>query len=244
MSRRPERPVAVVTGANRGLGLEICRQLALRDHRVVLTGRDGGLVAEAVELLLGEGLEVDHHCVDVTAPDQVDELGAALRHRYGGADVLVNNGAIVPDAGEPFDLSTCSILVAELSTLRAGMETNAYGALLMAQALVPGMRERGWGRVVNVSSGMGAMHQMGLGWPGYRLSKVALNALTVILADECRGRGVLVNAMDPGRIQTRLGGDDAPRTAAQGADTVTWLATLPEDGPTSGFFFDRRPIPW
>ncbi len=242
MSR--ERPVAVVTGANRGLGLEICRQLARREHTVVLTGRERGLVDEASGRLAAEGLTVEAEQLDVTELSQVDRLAALLDERHGGADVLVNNGAIVPDAGEPFDLRTCSIFDAELETLRAGVETNAYGALLMARALVPGMRSRGWGRVVNVSSGMGAMSQMGLGWPGYRLSKVALNALTVILADECRGSGVLVNAMDPGRIQTRLGGDDAPRTVAEGADTVVWLATLPDDGPTARFFFDRQSIPW
>lgn len=244
MTGRPERPVALVTGGNRGLGFEVCRQLAGRGFRVVLGARDAALGCRAARALGDEGLDVGFLLLDVTRQDQVDSLPASLQAGWGGVDVLVNNAGIVPDPGDPFDVRTCSVLQAPVERMREGMETNTWGPLRLCRALVPAMLERGWGRVVNVSSGMGAMHQMGLGWPAYRLSKAALDALTIVLADECRGRGVLVNAMDPGHIRTRLGGDDAPRSAEQGADTATWLATLPDDGPTGGMFFDRARIPW
>jgi NAD(P)-dependent dehydrogenase (short-subunit alcohol dehydrogenase family) len=113
---------------------------------------------------------------------------------------------------------------------------------MVSQALVPLMQ--GSGRVVDVSSGMGQLAEMNGGYPGYRLSKAALNALTRILADELKGTGVKVNSVCPGWVRTDMGGADAPRTPEQGAETIVWLATLPDDGPTGGFFRDRQPIPW
>ena len=126
--------------------------------------------------------------------------------------------------------------------VRRTFETNTLGPLMVSQALIPLMQ--GSGRVVNVSSGMGQLAEMNGGYPGYRLSKAALNALTRILADELKGTGVKVNSVCPGWVRTDMGGADAPRTPKQGAETIVWLATLPDDGPTGGFFRDKQPIPW
>jgi NAD(P)-dependent dehydrogenase (short-subunit alcohol dehydrogenase family) len=160
-----------------------------------------------------------------------------LEREFGGADVLVNNAAILLDEeGDVLRISPASF--------RASFETNVMGALHLCQALVPGMRARRYGRVVNVSSGAGQLEGMGGYAPAYSLSKAALNALTRLVAHAGRDRNVLVNAVDPGWVRTDMGGSSAPRSVAQGADTIVWCATLPDGGPTGGFFHDRRPVPW
>jgi len=136
------------------------------------------------------------------------------------------------------------VLDSKLVTWRDTLETNLIGPLLLAQALVPLLKRNGYGRIVNVSSGQGQLSDMGVGTPAYRVSKTALNALTRTLAAELKGSGILVNSMCPGWVRTDMGGAGAPRTVEQGADTAVWLATLPDDGPSGGFFRDRRPIPW
>lgn len=234
-----ERRVAVVTGANRGIGFEICRQLARRgDIRVILTSRDPAKGREAAGRLAQEGLEVDCHRLDVTEAKSVAALVAFLEARHGRADILVNNAGVLLDPrGSRF-------LDSRPETYRATLETNFFGPLLLCQALLPFMKRRRYGRIVNVSSGMGQLSGMGAGSPAYRVSKAALNALTCLLAAELAGSGILVNSMCPGWVRTDMGGAGAPRSLEQGADTAVWLATLPEDGPSGGFFRDRTPIPW
>jgi NAD(P)-dependent dehydrogenase (short-subunit alcohol dehydrogenase family) len=240
--------VAVVTGANRGLGLETCRQLAARGLTVVLTSRDADKGEQAAERLRSEGLSVRAHNLDVTQPEQVSELARFVEHEHGRVDVLVNNAGVALDPSDegPSDGGTnaASVLKARLSVLRATMETNVYGPLLLCQALVPLMRSNGYGRIVNVSSGMGQLSEMNGRWPAYRFSKVSLNALTRILADELAGTNILVNSVCPGWVRTDMGGPGATRSVQQGADTIVWLATLPDGSPSGGFFRDRKPIPW
>lgn len=239
----PGQRVAIVTGANRGLGLETCRQLAVRGLTVVLASRDAGKGEQAAERLKNEGLQVRAHVLDVTRPEQVSELARFVQHELGRLDVLVNNAGVALD---PSDGGTdaASVLKARLPVLRATMETNVYGPLLLCQALVPLMRANGYGRIVNVSSGMGQLSEMNGRWPAYRISKVSLNALTRILADELQGTNILVNSVCPGWVRTDMGGPGATRSVQQGADTIVWLATLPDGGPSGGFFRDRKPIPW
>lgn len=231
--------VAVVTGGNRGIGFETCRQLAKKDITVILTSRDEAKGKAAVEKLQTEGLDVIAYRLDVTSSDG-DRLAQFIRDRFGRLDILVNNAGVLLD----YDESDGSVFNLKISTLQTTLETNTFGPLLLCQALVPLMKEHNYGRVVNVSSGAGQLHDMGTGYPSYRISKTALNAVTRIVANELKGTNILVNAVCPGWVKTDMGGENATRTTEQGADTIVWLATLPDDGPTSGFFRDRQPIDW
>jgi NAD(P)-dependent dehydrogenase (short-subunit alcohol dehydrogenase family) len=232
-----EPRVAVVTGANRGIGLEICRQLAQRGIHTVLTSRDEAKGQVAHQELAEEGLDVGYHQLDVTDPESIQRLATTIEQEYGRLDILVNNAGIAIDDGT-------GALHTDLDTLRQTMETNLYGPLRLCQALVPLMRRQKVGRIVNISSAMGQLSTMGSEAPSYRMSKTALNALTRILAAYLQGTGILVNSMCPGWVRTDMGGRSASRSVEQGADTAVWLATLPDDGPTGGFFRDRKPIPW
>jgi NAD(P)-dependent dehydrogenase (short-subunit alcohol dehydrogenase family) len=229
--------IALVTGANRGIGFEIARQLARSGLQVVLASRTLTKGKAAVKLLAEEGLSAQSVRLDVTDPVQIKGLARDLR-ASGGLDVLINNAGVLldPRGGRFLD--------SRPATYERTLATNLLGPLLLAQALLPLMIERGYGRIVNMSSGLGQLDEMGSGTPAYRISKTALNALTRILASDTRGTGVLVNSMCPGWVRTEMGGPEAPRTVAQGADTAVWLATLPGDGPSGGFFRDRKPIAW
>ncbi len=230
--------LAVVTGANRGIGFEIARQLGRGGMQVVLAARDEAKGQLAVSRLRREGLDVNCLRLDVADPAAVQRLAGVLARDFGGVDVLVNNAGIM------IDPKGSRVLDSKLETWRATLETNFFGPLMLSQALVPLMLARGGGRIVNLSSGMGQLADMGPGSPAYRVSKAALNALTRTLAAELKGKNVLVNAMCPGWVRTDMGGPEATRSVEQGADTAVWLATLPDDGPSGGFFRDRQPIPW
>jgi NAD(P)-dependent dehydrogenase (short-subunit alcohol dehydrogenase family) len=217
---------ALVTGANRGLGLETVRELGQLGYRVIATGRDLAKAEQAAAALRGEGLDVTAFELDVSS-----DASAARLSELGPVDALVNNAGIAGSGTETADL------------LEA-FETNTLGAYRTIKALSPGMRERGYGRIVNVSSGMGQLSDMGGGHPAYRLSKVALNALTRIFANELAGTGVLVNSVCPGWVRTDMGGPNASRSLEEGAETIVWAATLPDGGPSGGFFRNKQPIPW
>jgi len=244
MKNRMDNPrkIAVVTGGNRGIGLETCRQLARRGMKVILASRDEAKGRAAAQRLRDEGLEVDSARLDVADDASVRQFAAFVRKEYGRIDVLVNNAGIMIDADNSWSGGTASVMSSKIETIRKTMETNAYGALRVTQALLPLMPRDG-ARIINVSSGMGQLTDMNGGWTGYRMSKVALNALTRIFADELKDTGIRVNSICPGWVKTDMGGPSAPRTPAQAADTILWLATE-RDVPTGGFFRDRKPIPW
>ncbi len=244
LNDKNSKPVAVVTGANRGLGLETARQLARRDIRVILTSRNVGKGEMALEKLLGEGLDVLFQPLDVTMESSVAELGAFIHSRCGRVDILVNNAGIFLDRHGNEEASAASVFNASLETLTATLKTNLYGPLLLAQELVPLMKQQRYGRIVNVSSGMGQLSEMEGKSPAYRISKTALNALTRILAAETRGYNILVNSVCPGWVRTEMGGPGAERTVEEGAAGIVWAATLPDDGPSGGVFRDGQPIPW
>ena len=235
------KKVAVVTGANRGLGFETSRQLARLGIQVVFTSRDPSKGKAAANKLLEEGLQVVYHPLDVTSFESIEQLAQFVRQEFGRLDILVNNAGILPD---PISSEAGSVFNAKVETLRTAMETNVCGPLLLCQALIPLMKERNYGRVVNLSSGMGQLSHMNGGYPAYRMSKASLNVLTRILADELKGTNILVNSLCPGWVKTDMGGPNAPLTPEQGVETIVWLATLPDGGPAGGFFRDKKPIPW
>ncbi|MFA7387712.1 MAG: SDR family oxidoreductase [Thiohalobacteraceae bacterium] len=234
--------VALVTGANRGLGRETCRRLAQLGLTVVMTSRDPGQGEAAAEQLRNDGLSIRYHRLDVTEPDSIRALAGFVEKEFGQLDVLVNNAGVFLDPLDSPDPDAASVLRTDLDIVRRSMETNLYGPLLLCQALIPLMQGRG--RVVNLSSGMGQLSEMNGCCPGYRFSKTALNALTRSLADELRNTGIKVNSACPGWVRTDMGGTNAERSVEEGADGIVWLATLPDDGPSGGFFRDRKPIPW
>ena len=232
-----EEKIAVVTGANRGIGFEVCRQLAGLGMKVVLTSRDAAKGEAAAAKLAATGLTVACRTLDVTNDASVTAFAAWIEGELGTVDVLVNNAGILDARG-------ARVLTTSLQTLREVLVTNVEGPFLMCKALVPLMQRRKYGRIVNLSSGLGQLSEMGAGTPAYRLSKAALNALTRTLAAELGGTNILVNAVCPGWVRTDMGGPHALRSVEQGAETVMWLATLPDGGPTGGFFRDCKPIPW
>jgi NAD(P)-dependent dehydrogenase (short-subunit alcohol dehydrogenase family) len=237
MNEKKGKRVAIVSGANRGIGLEVSRVLAESGLHVVLGSRDAAPGEKAARALSARGLDVEPYPLDVTDDASVRALLDHVARALGGADVLVNNAGILLD-------ESTDVLEADVQHFRNCMETNVYGPLRLAQALMPGMIARGYGRVVNVSSGAGQLSSMTDYAPPYSLSKTALNALTRLLAAAARGHDVLVNAVDPGWVRTDMGGSGAPRSVAQGADTIVWCATLPKGGPSGRFFHDRKEIAW
>ena len=228
---------AVVTGGNRGIGVEICRQLAQHGYRVILTSRDAENGEQAARELRRDGAVISARELDVDDPNSIRELRDFVVESYGSPDALINNAAIQLD-------KSAHVLEVEPEIFRETIETNVLGPLQLCQAFMPLMMARNYGRIVNVSSGMGRIEGMAVNSPAYRMSKAALNVLTLMLANAARERNVLVNAASPGWVRTEMGGPTAPRSVVEGADTLVWLAMLPDDGPRGGLFMDRKPLAW
>jgi NAD(P)-dependent dehydrogenase (short-subunit alcohol dehydrogenase family) len=231
-----DRPVAVVTGANRGIGREVVRQLAREGHRVVLGARDEARGRAAAEELGGAAAGIVAYALDVADDESVRAAAARAGAELGRCDALVNNAAIDYD-------TDARATTADLGRVQRAMETNLYGAWRTTVAFLPLLRRSPHPRLVNVSSGGGSISEMGAGTPAYSVSKAALNALTRILAAELRADGVLVNAVCPGWAATDMGGPGG-RPVGEGAASVVWAVLLDDDGPTGGFFRDGRPVAW
>jgi NAD(P)-dependent dehydrogenase (short-subunit alcohol dehydrogenase family) len=239
-----EQKIAVVTGANRGIGFEVCRELAQKGNRVVLTSRSEEKGKAACKQLRSEDLDVEYHQLDVTDDQSVKDFSDWLNGEFGHCDILVNNAGIFPDSKDASGADWPSIFDTSIEVMRRAMDTNVYGAMRISQALVPLMKKNNYGRIVNLSSGMGQLSDMNGHCPAYRISKTAINALTRIVADEVKECNILVNSMCPGWVKTDMGGPGATRELPEGADTAVWLATLPNDGPRGKFFRDRKEIEW
>ncbi|MDX1379633.1 MAG: SDR family NAD(P)-dependent oxidoreductase [Xanthomonadales bacterium] len=233
---------AVVTGANRGLGYAVSEALARKGWRVLMTGRDRQKICDAAEALQGEGLNVAWMTLDVTDPEHIELLHDRLAHHEDLVDALVNNAGVWLETGTEADPAGVSALGVAMHKVERTMDINALGALRVAQVVIPWMRNGGC--IVNVSSGMGQFAEMGANYPGYRMSKVALNALTCILAAELEDRNIKVNSVSPGWVRTDMGGPKAERSIEQGIEGILWAAMLPEDGPSGGFFRDGEPLDW
>jgi NAD(P)-dependent dehydrogenase (short-subunit alcohol dehydrogenase family) len=203
-----------------------------------MSGRDETALARARERF---GKDEQSRAVivrmDVTDSRSILDAHRTVRERVGPVDVLVNNAAILLSESD-------EVLSIPTDAYRRTFDTNVFGVIDVCRAFVPDMAQRRYGRIVNVSSGAGQLARMSTYAPSYSMSKTALNAFTRILGATYQGSGVLVNAVDPGWVRTDMGGPSAPRSLQQGADTIVWLATLPDDGPAGGFFHDRRAIQW
>lgn len=228
--------VALVTGANRGIGLEVTRQLAQAGMTVILGSRDLAKGEAAAAPMIQAGLEVLPHPLDVTDTDSIQHLAQTVEQRFGHLDVLINNAGILYDTWQQASN-------ADLAVVQEAWDTNTLGPWRMAQAFLPLLKCSLHGRIVNVSSGAGALSSMGAGTPAYSTSKAALNAFTRLLAAELKSTGILVNAVCPGWVATDMGGSGG-RPVAEGGASVVWAATLPDDGPTGGFFRDGKPLDW
>ena len=229
--------VALVSGANRGLGLEITRQLAAEGVTVLLGARNSLAGEKAARQLRRDGSTVMAVPLDVTSIDDIRALVARIERDYGRLDILVNN------AGAYFDVDN-EVSSVSMDIVRQALETNLLGAWQLTEAMLPLMQRHGYGRVVNVSSGCGAIESDGAACPAYRVSKAALNSHTRMLAMELQGSGILVNAVCPGWVATDMGGHGG-RPVAEGAAGIVWAATLPlRPAITGGFFRDRVRIDW
>jgi NAD(P)-dependent dehydrogenase (short-subunit alcohol dehydrogenase family) len=228
--------IALITGANRGLGRETARQLLQRGYKVVLTSRDPEKGRQAAQALEQLG-PIRFHPLDVTQGESIQALRTWVEREYGRLDVLINNAAVYLEDDQ-------SILSIPEQVIRQTLETNTLGPLWLCRAFLSMMQARNYGRVVNVSSGMGQMDDLDDYGAAYRLSKLALNGLTRILCDAVRGSNILVNAVCPGWVRTDMGGAGAPRSLEQGAQGIVWAASLPDGGPSGGFFRDGKAVPW
>jgi NAD(P)-dependent dehydrogenase (short-subunit alcohol dehydrogenase family) len=231
-----ERRIALVTGGNRGIGYEVCKELARSGCQVVLTSRNEVDGRRAVTKLDARDKTVFRK-LDVTNSDEIKGLRDWIANTYGRLDILINNAGVYLDEG-------VSVFDVEEKTMRDTLEVNFYGAFHLCRAFVPLMRKNGYGRIVNVSSGYGAMSEMGGNVAAYRISKLALNALTLIMAHELRDTNIKVNAVCPSWVSTEMGGSMAPITPNEAAKDIVHFAILDDTGPAGGFFRYKKPIPW
>jgi NAD(P)-dependent dehydrogenase (short-subunit alcohol dehydrogenase family) len=232
----PAGRIVVVTGANRGIGREVVRQLAVRGDTVLLGSRDPAKGERTAAALAAEGAAVQTVRLDVIDPETIAAVAARVEADHGRLDVLVNNAAIDYDTWQ-------TAAAPDFAVVRDALETNLLGAWQTTVGLLPLLRRSEHGRIVNVSSEAGSLAVMGAGTPAYSVSKAALNALTRVLADELWIDGILVNAACPGWVATDMGGAGG-RPVAEGAASVIWAVDLPDGGPTGGFYRDGRPLAW
>lgn len=240
-----DKRVALVSGANRGLGFAISRGLAELGITVILGARDSKKGAQACSRLKRRGLDAHFETLDVANKTTILTAAKRIQARFGRLDILVNNAGIMIDSEE-------SVLNVSWHTISKTLQTNVMGPVRLCKSCIPLMKSGGYGRIVNLASSLGSLTEMAAAdstaasvrTPAYRLSKTALNCMTILIAREVRDANILVNSACPGWVRTELGGDEAPLTPQQGADTPIWLATLPDGGPTGGFFRERQLIPW
>jgi NAD(P)-dependent dehydrogenase (short-subunit alcohol dehydrogenase family) len=237
--------IALVTGANKGIGREIASQLGALGYTVLVGSRDLARGEAAAKELVAEGIKAEAVQLEVTDESSIEAAARSIEQNHGRIDVLVNNAAIIPEG----DAAVSAIKV---DVLRAAYETNVIGLVLTTSLLLPLLKQAEAARIVNMSSELASLTQVGdpesrmstVRTLGYNSSKTAVNMVTVMLANELRDAGILVNAADPGNCATDMGGWDAPRTPAQGAAVAVRLATLPADGPTGELHAESGRLAW
>lgn len=230
------KKIAVVTGANRGMGRAVSEKLASLNYHVIMVGRHEKEINEAALFLSHKKLSVESFVADLNNQKDIQKLVEHISQKYGLLDVLINNAGIYVEEGDIFS--------AEVSVMQTTFETNTMAPFCLMKGLIPLMKKHGHGRVVNVSSGLGSFHGSSSNCPAYCVSKVSLNMLTKLFASEVNGTNVKVNAICPGWVKTDMGGPHATRTIDQGISGMIWAATLDDKGPNGGFFRDGHPIDW
>ena len=225
---------ALVTGANRGIGFEVCKQLGAENAKIIMGVRDPADAKSQLDDLIKAGIDAVVVKIDVSNPKSIHEV---IGSKLEGVDILINNAAVLDRVRNIFSLDD--------DELEKIIRTNLIGCALLAKHFGAQMKKRGWGRIVNVSSGMASVARgFGADSPAYRISKLALNGLTISMAEALSGSGVLVNSVDPGWVRTEMGGKSATRSVQQGAGSVVWAALLPDNGPSGGFFYDGKSVSW
>jgi len=229
--------IALVTGANRGLGFGICENLAAKNHTVIMTGRDLKSLQEKQKQLAKKNLDVHAIELDLNNPESIEKSVAKILADFKRIDILINNAGILKD-GLKENVGSLADVMSQ------SFQTNTIGPALMIQAILPSMKKNNYGRIVNVSSGMASLTEMQPGYIAYRSSKTALNAVTCVYAHECKEQNILINSVCPGWVKTDMGGASAHRTIPEGVSSIVWAAEIPEDGPSGGFFRDGKPLSW
>jgi NAD(P)-dependent dehydrogenase (short-subunit alcohol dehydrogenase family) len=225
---------ALITGANRGIGFEISRQLGKRGFRVFLTARNPEAGEKAARQLQEEGLDVWFIQLDVTDENSIEQAVKAVRKQVDQLDVLVNNAGIMIDKG--------NIVKMPIDALQQTLTTNVYGPIRIIQSILPLLPSGA--RIINMSSGLGSLSSMSRYSPAYSISKTMLNAVTRQFASVLADRNIAVNSVSPGWVRTAMGGQSAPRSVEKGAETVVWLATEAPGTLTGKFLQDKQEIDW
>lgn len=236
--------VALVTGGNRGLGLETCRRLAKDGYKVILTSRNAQKGKQKVEELNEEGLPINFASLDVSDPKSIAALYQEIKSNWGRLDVLINNAAVLLEKKQEEYQDLEEQIEAHRDILEQTLRTNVIGAYDLCERFIPLMQQHHYGRIVNVSSEAGQLSAPHTYYPIYSISKTALNAITSFLAERVKGTNILINSVCPGWVKTDMGGPDAPRSIEEGVEGIIWAATLPNKGPNGGFFRDGKLIEW
>jgi NAD(P)-dependent dehydrogenase (short-subunit alcohol dehydrogenase family) len=234
-------PLAIVTGGSRGLGFETARQLGRLGFRLVIVSKNKRRLDAAAKALKAQGYDVTAKTADMASPPSIATFGKWVA-KLDPVTVLVNAAGILPESRNAYSGKGATVLGAGDKEVSQTLAVNALGPWRLSKTIAPLLADNG--RIVNVSSGMGGLTEMGSGYFGYRASKAALNVLTRTLAAELKPRGIMVNSVCPGWVKTDMGGPNATRTVEQGASSIVWAATLPPGGPSGGFFRDGQPIAW
>lgn len=236
--------IALITGGNRGLGLELCRQLLRIGFTVLLTSRDLKKGMHAAETLREEGGNIFFHELDVVSLKSINKLKKFILKKFKRLDVLINNAGIMLDHRSYNNSKKFSIYDISMNSLTSTMQTNVFDPFLMCQSFIPIMKKNNYGRIVNISSKAGQLSKVSKGVPIYRLSKVSLNGVTRVFSDEKNNKNILINSVCPGWVKTSMGGPNALLEPAKAIKTIIWLATLGNNGPTGGFFSEKKKIKW
>ncbi|BAY81724.1 oxidoreductase, short-chain dehydrogenase/reductase family protein [Calothrix parasitica NIES-267] len=233
--KNEQTKIALVTGGNRGIGFAITQGLLQKGYRVIITSRSLDKAKQAAEKLNSSGIIPVE--LDVSDDDSINQAFKSIESQINKLDVLINNAGIYPDEG-------VNILTIDRNLLNKTLNTNTFGAIRMVQELLPLLKKSSDARIVNVSSGFGEINGLSSDYPSYSLSKLALNGATIMLSQALRSQNIAVNAICPGWVKTDMGGDSAPRTPEQGADTAIWLATEASRNETGKYWRDRKVIPY